>query len=228
MGPALARGGEATFTATQVGASGGGGDDPAFVQMQEDIQLLDEMIGRLLTVAKLDISAEQVAMMDIDLADLLTKIARNAEFEAQEAERGITLTVPGPCVVRGSVALLQSAIENVVRKAIRYTADKSSVEVRLGCENLSSGASVHLMVRDYGPGVPESELKNIFQPFYRVTGARDRASGGAGLGLAIAERVIRIHGGTIRAENAEPHGLRVEIAFPQRQPASPTNPSTHE
>jgi two-component system sensor histidine kinase CpxA len=204
------------------------GDDPAFVQMLEDIQLLDEMIGRLLTVAKLDISAEQVPMMDIDLADLLTKIARNAEFEAQEAERGITLILAGPCVVRGSVELLQSAIENVVRNAIRYTADKSSVEVRVGCENLSSGASIRLMVRDYGPGVPESELKNIFQPFYRVTGARDRASGGAGLGLAIADRVIRIHGGTIRAENAEPHGLRVEIALPQHQPARPTNPSTHE
>jgi two-component system sensor histidine kinase CpxA len=183
--------------------------------MQEDIQLLDEMIGRLLTVAKLDISAEQVPMMDIDLAGLLTKIARNAEFEAQEAERCITLNLAGPCVARGSAELLQSAIENVIRNAIRYTEDRSSVEVHLGCENLSSAASVRLIVRDYGPGVPESELKNIFQPFYRVTGARDRQSGGAGLGLAIADRVIRIHGGTIRAENAAPHGLRVEIVLPQ-------------
>jgi two-component system sensor histidine kinase CpxA len=83
------------------------------------------------------------------------------------------------------------------------------------CEPSSSGGSVRLVVRDYGPGIPESELKNIFQPFYRVTGARDRQSGGAGLGLAIADRVVRIHGGTIRAENAVPHGLKIEIVLPQ-------------
>jgi two-component system, OmpR family, sensor histidine kinase CpxA len=191
------------------------GNDPAFEQMQEDLRLLDEMIGRLLTIAKLDISAPQVPMMDVDLADLLSQIARNAEFESREANGGIRLTASGPCIVRGSAELLHSAIENVVRNAIRYTGSGTSVEVRLACENSSRGARVRLVVRDYGPGVPESELKNIFQPFYRVTGARDRQSGGAGLGLAIAERVVRIHGGTIHAENAPPHGLNIEIDLPQ-------------
>ena len=83
------------------------------------------------------------------------------------------------------------------------------------CETLSGGPSVRISVRDYGPGVPASELANIFQPFYRVAAARDRQSGGTGLGLAIADRVIRIHGGTIRAENAAPRGLRIEIVLPK-------------
>ena len=191
------------------------GNDPAFGQMEEDIHLLDEMIGRLLTIAKLDISAKQVPMMDVDLADLLAQITRNADFESQEPNGGITLTMSGHCIVRGSAELLHSAIENVVRNAIRYTEGGTPVEVHMACDSSSGGSSVLLLVRDYGPGVPESELENIFQPFYRVTGARDRQSGGTGLGLAIAERVVRIHGGRIRAENAVPHGLKIEIVLPQ-------------
>jgi two-component system sensor histidine kinase CpxA len=188
------------------------GDDPAFEQMQEDIHLLDEMIGRLLTIAKLDISAPQVPMMDVDLAEVLAQIVRNAEFETRETNGGIRLTSSGECIVRGSAELLHSAIENVVRNAIRYTENGTCVEIVIECE---SSSNVRLVVRDFGPGIPESELKNIFQPFYRVAGARDRQSGGTGLGLAIADRVVRIHGGTIRAENAEPCGLRLEITLPQ-------------
>jgi len=190
------------------------GDDPAFDHMQEDIRILDEMIGRLLTIAKLDISAPQVPMADFDLTALVSQIVRNAEFELQEPNGGVRLLSSGQCIVRGSAELLHGAIENVVRNAIRYTENGTAVEVRIECDDSSSGGSVRLVVRDYGPGVPESELKNIFLPFYRVTDARDRQSGGTGLGLAIADRVIRIHGGTIRAENAAPHGLRIEIALP--------------
>jgi two-component system sensor histidine kinase CpxA len=191
------------------------GDDPAFEQMQEDIRLLDEMIGRLLTIAKLDISAPQVPRADFDLADLVSQIVRNAEFESQEPNGRIRLIRSGECIVCGSAELLHSAIENVVRNAIRYTENGTEVEVRIECDDSSNGARARLVVRDYGPGVPESELKNIFQPFFRVTGARDRQSGGTGLGLAIADRVIRIHGGTIHAENAAPRGLRIEIALPK-------------
>ena len=198
------------------------GNDPAFEQMEEDLRLLDEMIGRLLTIAKLDISAPQVPMMDVDLTDLLSQIVRNAEFESREPNGGISVISSGQCIVWGSAELLHSAIENVVRNAIRHTENGTSVEVRMDCESSSSGASVRLVVRDYGPGVSESELKNIFLPFYRVTDARDRQSGGTGLGLAIADRVVRLHAGTIRAENAAPHGLRIEIVLPQSLPKSST------
>src|SRR5207237_970772 len=113
----------------------------------------------------------------------------------------VVLTVHEQFFVHGDAKLLQSAIENLVRNAIAYTEPGTSVEVLLQSEHRSSESFARLTVRDYGPGVPESELVNIFQPFYRVSDARDRQSGGAGLGLAIAERVIRVHGGTIRAEN---------------------------
>jgi two-component system, OmpR family, sensor histidine kinase CpxA len=191
------------------------GDDPAFDQMDEDIRLLDEMIGRLLTIAKLDISAQQVPMLDVDLADLLSQIVRNAEFESRELNGGISLASSEQCIVWGNAELLYSAIENVVRNAVRYTERGSCVEVCMQYISLSGRPSVHLTVRDYGPGVPEPELRNIFQPFYRVAAARDRQSGGTGLGLAIADRVVRMHGGTIRAENAATRGLRIEIVLPR-------------
>ncbi|HZZ38842.1 MAG TPA: ATP-binding protein [Acidobacteriaceae bacterium] len=191
------------------------GNDPAFEQMEEDIRILDELIGRLLTIAKLDMAAPQVSMVDLDLADVLSQVTRNAEFESNDPKGAIRLSAAGQCTVRGNAELLHSAIENVIRNAIRYTESGTAVEVRMEPRNSSSGAKIRLVVRDYGPGVPESELKNIFQPFYRLADARDRQSGGTGLGLAIADRVVRIHGGTIRAENAAPHGLRIEIVLPQ-------------
>jgi two-component system sensor histidine kinase CpxA len=120
----------------------------------------------------------------------------------------------GQYFVRGNAELLHSAIENVVRNAVRYNRSGTRVDVVLECATRSNASFARLTVRDYGSGVPESELANIFQPFYRVADARDRQSGGVGLGLAIADRVIRIHGGTIRAENAELQGLQVEILLP--------------
>lgn len=74
---------------------------------------------------------------------------------------------------------------------------------------------MQLTIRDRGPGIPEAELTSIFRPFYRVSNARDRQSGGVGLGLAIAERVIQLHHGTIRAENVPPKGLLVTITLPR-------------
>lgn len=191
------------------------GNDPAFDQMEADIRLLDEMIGRLLMITKLDISAAQVRMVEVDLADVLTRIVRDAEFESRERNGGVHLTSSGQCVVRGNAELLHSAIENVVRNAVRYTEDGTTVEISMQSQSAPAKPSVHLTVRDYGPGVPTPELSKIFQPFYRVAAARDRQSGGTGLGLAIADRVVRMHGGTIRAENALPHGLQIDILLPQ-------------
>ena len=116
---------------------------------------------------------------------------------------------------RSNPELLHGAIENVVRNAIHYTAPGTSVEVLMQFVRQPKESFVRVAIRDHGPGLPETELVNIFRPFYRVADARDRQSGGTGLGLAIADRVIRTHGGTIRAQNATPSGLLVEILLPE-------------
>jgi len=197
------------------------GSDPAFDHMEEDLGLLDEMIGRLLTIAKLDMSAPQVPMTEVDVTELVSQVVRNAEFESRELSGGVRIVAEQQCFLHGNTELLQSAVENVVRNAIRYSEPGTSVEVSLTCD----GSLMRLTVRDHGPGVPEAELLRIFEPFYRVKDARDRQSGGAGLGLAIAERVVRIHGGTIRAQNVSPHGLQIEIVMPQRREGMTAIPS---
>jgi two-component system sensor histidine kinase CpxA len=191
------------------------GNDAAFDQMEQDLALLNEMIGRLLTIAKLDVSAKQVPMVQLDLTELVSQIVRDANFEARVLDRGVQLTAEEPYLVRGNAELLHGAIENVVRNAIHYTDPGTSVEVSMEFVRQAKKSLVRIAIRDHGPGVFQSELVNIFRPFYRVADARDRQSGGTGLGLAIADRVIRTHGGTISAQNARPPGLLVEIILPE-------------
>jgi two-component system sensor histidine kinase CpxA len=197
------------------------GDDPAFDQAEQDTALLNEMIGRLLTIAKLDTSSREVPMVQVDLAELLTQIVRNANFESHPNENRVTLTVESNVMVHGNSELLHGAIENIVRNAIQYTEAGTHVEVRLLNERSPEKSFARIEIRDYGPGLPESELTNIFRPFYRVAQARDRQSGGAGLGLAIADRVMRTHGGTIAARNAVPKGLIIEILLPEQTTSTP-------
>jgi two-component system sensor histidine kinase CpxA len=190
------------------------GDDSAFDHMEHDLELMSEMIGRMLTVAKLDSFSAEVHMTRTDLGELTSRVVRSAEFELRERDNAVRFTIGEECFVHGNAELLQSAIENVIRNAVRYTTSDASVDVQLQQVEKASGGFILLSVRDYGTGVPEAELSNIFRPFYRVANDRDRQSGGAGLGLAIADRVIRVHGGTIQAQNASPQGLRVDILLP--------------
>jgi two-component system sensor histidine kinase CpxA len=106
--------------------------------------------------------------------------------------------------------LLRSSIENVVRNALYYSSGSDPIQVNLLSEN---GQAV-IRVRDYGPGVPPEALADLFRAFYRVDDSRVSLTGGTGLGLAIAQRAILAHGGTITAQNADPHGLIMEIRIP--------------
>jgi two-component system sensor histidine kinase CpxA len=190
------------------------GDDPAFHRMEKDFERLSEMLGRLLTVARLDSTSARPEMATVNLSVLVAEIVGDAQFEARERDRNVQLSNEEEIHIRGNGDLLRSAFENIIRNASRYTVPNSTVQVRLEWEPGSNSAMVLLTVRDYGPGVPESELTNIFLPFYRVAGARDRNSGGTGLGLAIADRVARLHGGSVMATNAAGGGLEVRVRIP--------------
>jgi two-component system sensor histidine kinase CpxA len=123
--------------------------------------------------------------------------------------------------VSGDPALLRSAVENVVRNATRYTPDDTTVRVR--AEQLGSDGVIR--VSDSGPGVPAAELDKIFRPFYRIDDARGRSTGGVGLGLAITEQAVRLHGGSVAASNLAEGGLLVEIRVPLTP--NPISPQKH-
>jgi two-component system sensor histidine kinase CpxA len=110
--------------------------------------------------------------------------------------------------------LLHSAIENVVRNAIRYTREGTTVEIHLARAETPGGAEAVVKVTDCGPGVPPDTLEKLFQPFYRLDDARGRQTGGVGLGLAITERAVRFHGGRVAASNRAEGGLEVELRLP--------------
>src|SRR6185437_4476352 len=113
--------------------------------------------------------------------------------------------------VCGDMELIRSTFENVIRNAIRYSPHGSQVTVEA---HKANATHAEILVRDHGPGVPEKDLKLIFEPFYRVGSARDRAGGGEGLGLAIAARAVAVHGGAIMASNVPGGGLGVVIELP--------------
>jgi signal transduction histidine kinase len=184
-------------------------------RIEREAERLNELIGRLLTLARMQGAVEPPERAPVRLDELVREVAADAAFEAQQHGAGVRVLATCDCVTQGSPELLRSAVENVVRNAVRYTARGTDVEIALAAPN----GTVEISVRDHGPGVPDSELANIFRPFYRIASARDRQSGGTGLGLAIAERVVRLHGGSVRAANAADGGLQVDIRLPGAQAA---------
>ena len=168
---------------------------------------LDALIGQLLALSRIDSGVDRGAPAPFDLTNLVQEIANDGDFEARARNRRVALQQADACAMSGYEELLRSAVENVVRNAIRHTAEGTAVEISL--ETVSSQAS--LRVRDHGPGVPPSMLTEIFQPFRRVGNGNPE---GAGLGLAIAERAVMVHRGKIRARNVPDGGLIVELDLP--------------
>ncbi len=154
------------------------------------------------------------------LQQLVQEIAKDATFEAQSRHCRVDVEIAAECVVNGSASLLHSAIENVVRNAIRYTEEGTAVRIRLQAQDGPRGSQAVVQVTDSGPGVPEDSLDKLFRPFYRIDDARGRQTGGVGLGLAITVRAVSLHGGSVIAANRPEGGLMVEIRLPlasQRQ-----------
>jgi len=189
---------------------------PESTAMLERIELeasrLNELIGRILTLARLEDGEQRVSQAPVPLDELVLNVAEDAEFEAQARHCHVRSEIPaGDWSVRGEASLLHSAIENVVRNAIRYTREGSTVDISLERIENSRGADAVVKVADCGPGVPPGALEKLFQPFYRLDDARGRLTGGVGLGLAITERAVRFHGGRVTAANRAEGGLLIEI-----------------
>src|ERR1700674_4007736 len=181
---------------------------------------LNQLIQRLLTISRLESGTDGIRKTKLSLRELVEQVARDAEYENPGRGCRVTSAVNPPSdaadefLVEADPDLLRSAVENVVRNATRYTAEGTTVEVRLERQLSATGEEIVVRVLDSGPGVPDEALQKIFEPFYRLDDARNRQTGGAGLGLSIADRAIRLHGGQLRASNRKEGGLEVEIRIP--------------
>jgi signal transduction histidine kinase len=195
--------------------------ESALSRIERESNRLSEMISQLLSLARWESSSGNGFQREaVDLSAIVREVVSDADFEARGRRREVRVTLCDECRMTGAPSLLRSAIENVVRNAARYTAEGTTVEVSLQCPEAQRRGFALIRVRDSGPGVPPEVLADIFKPFYRVEEARSRESGGTGLGLAISERAVRLHHGTITAENLPEGGFLVEIRLPLESPAS--------
>ncbi len=196
--------------------------------MLERIELeasrLNELIGRLLTLARLEDGEQRAPSTPVLLDEVVLNVAEDAEFEAQARHCHVRSEIPaGIWAVRGDASLLHSAVENVVRNAIRYTREGTTVAIHLEKTESAAAAEAVVRVTDCGDGVPADALEKLFQPFYRLDDARGRQTGGVGLGLAITERAVRFHGGRVSAANRAEGGLMVEIRLPLMRASAETD-----
>lgn len=173
---------------------------------------LNQLIGQLLTIARVDSGIDIDQKKTIDLAALVEEVAADGDYEARGRNRAVHFPGASPCMIEGSPELLRGAIENVVRNAVRHTPELTTVEISVEPINAAAGPRAVITVRDHGQGVPEDAIGEIFLPFRRVPG--NSSENGTGLGLAITERAIRCHGGGVAAANAPGGGLIVTLELP--------------
>jgi Signal transduction histidine kinase len=192
------------------------GETDVVEKMQDDLEQMNRMIGQILLLTRLDLQPGQAKLIPIDLVPLLQSIAADAEFEDLDNNKHVLVFAPEHCVVNADAGLLQSCIENIVRNAVRHTAPKSTVDITANQTVGADGSrQCRILVEDHGPGVPERALPCLFDPFYRVSESRDLREGGWGLGLAIAQKAVTLHHGTIHAANrVDQSGLAITIELP--------------
>jgi len=178
---------------------------PEIARIERESQRLEAMIAAILSLSRMQINAEQ---QQLSLAELLDELINDAEFEAQQLDKTLQVNFPKELTINCYPKLLTSAIENVCRNALRYAKYQVVLDIKVQQQRLL------ICISDDGEGLPEDELDNIFRPFYRSGEARDRSSGGVGLGLAISESAIRQHGGQISAVNTPGSGLQVIMSLP--------------
>jgi two-component system, OmpR family, sensor histidine kinase CpxA len=190
-------------------------------RIERETARLNMLIGDLLRLSSMESKDAAFGKEEFSLNSLLDELLPDAEFEAEQRFCKIEVHSGGPCIVRGNPELIYRAIENVLRNAIRYTQEGSVVRVDLSCGEHAGERTTVLEVSDQGPGVPEAEIENIFRPFYRIDSARQRDTGGFGVGLALTQRAVRLHHGDVQARNRPGGGLTVTLKIPCLRVDSP-------
>lgn len=190
------------------------GELPEFDRIDDETERLDRLIGQILSYTRLE-AGSRSEPAPVDLADLVQEVVENVNFECRSEGYdgvGVEAEIEASPVVTGYADALTSAIENIVRNAVRHSPPNGKVIVRVA-EARGTAAVVEVM--DSGEGVDDDELALLFQPFFRTRSATaDGSKRGTGLGLAIAERAVKLNGGTVAAANRPSRGLSVTIRLP--------------
>lgn len=178
--------------------------------MEREIERLDSLISQVLKLARLHGTDAPFGREAFDLDELIDEVVRDATFEGAVKNCAVLLPGASKAAVNGNRDLLRSAVENVLRNAVRYSPAGATVEVSI----TRPEGGLAILIQDRGPGVPDRDVERIFEPFYRVAESRDRDSGGEGIGLAITAQVMKAHGGSATAANRPDGGFEVRLRLP--------------
>jgi signal transduction histidine kinase len=181
----------------------------AIDRIERDVDRIASLVSDIVEITFVEGDPALRGAESVPVADIVKEVVDDCSVEAEMHGCRIELSGDIDGVALGTRELLRRAVENVLRNAIRYSPENSSIQVSLAEDNHNAV----IVVRDHGPGVPEDTLTRIFDPFFRVEEARSANGGGSGLGLSIAKRAVQAHHGAISAENASP-GLRVRLIIP--------------
>jgi two-component system sensor histidine kinase CpxA len=174
-------------------------------RIEQEAESLNELIGQILSMARLE-TGTSVDRQPVDLNRLVAEIVEDARYEGESHQKSIAFTAGEYCVMEIDESLMHKAIENVVRNAIRHSRECTEVSA----DRLPAGG-VKITISDDGPGIDPADAERIFEPFFTRASDGGTAYSGAGVGLAIARRAVELHGGSIRARNADAGGFVVEI-----------------
>jgi len=190
------------------------GDLSEFARLDDDAERLDDLIGQILSYTKLD-ALPSKGNENIDIAEVVAEVAENVNFECKsDSARGVSVetSVPSAISIPGHYDVLVSAVENIVRNAVRHSAPGRPVTIGVD----TGTQEVRIEICDTGPGVQPEEIPRLFEPFFRTRASAEAGgNGGTGLGLAIARRAVELHNGEITARNREKGGLCVVITLPR-------------
>ena len=179
-------------------------------RIEREGERLEALIAQVLEYARFERDPSSLQREDVDLGEMLEQIVHDAQFESQGAPERVTLALGGQAWnCRADRQVLHAAFDNVVRNALLHGGD-GRIEVLV--DHDESGLRVRVL--DEGPGVPDADLARIFEPFYRVSRGASVPVEGSGIGLAVAQRAIALHGGGITAANRPKGGLEIEIRLP--------------
>ena len=180
-------------------------------RIEREAERLNQLIGQLLTLSSID---AEPAFGPVSLNRIIEDLMPDAVYEANQRPCSVVFHATDQCTVLGDRELLYRAIENVVRNAIQHTKIDTEVRIELRAIKGSALRFALLEVTDHGPGIPETEIEAIFRPFYRIDQARSPEAGGFGVGLAIADRAVKLHCGELMASNVERGGVTFQMKIP--------------
>ncbi|MFQ3248586.1 MAG: two-component system sensor histidine kinase CpxA [Glaciecola sp.] len=187
---------------TQDGEAESSSRTKQLTRIENEIIKMDRMIGQVLTLAKINTSQQRVEMQTVTMASIFKSVLQDASFEAEAMKKTLTVNKIPDLNLSADVSLLSSAVENIIRNAIRFSSTQVSCQFSIS-QDEPGGMYVEICISDDGAGMSASDLETVFDPFYRGTHQVHEVSKGAGLGLSIAKAAIELHGGSIRASTPQ-------------------------